>query len=117
MTLAEAASKWLDKELEKFTQEGTKIIKPAAGYASCPDHTLKRDILKVLDGPYDLGIKLTESCAMIPEASICGMIVMHPQAKYIEIRKISKVQHDEYAARRGMDAASARRFLSHLLDA
>ena len=117
MTLAEAASKWLDKELEKFTQEGTKIIKPAAGYASCPDHTLKRDILKVLDGPYDLGIKLTESCAMIPEASICGMIVMHPQAKYIEIRKISKEQHDEYAARRGMDAASARRFLGHLLDA
>ena len=117
MTLAEAASKWLDKELEKFTQEGTKIIKPAAGYASCPDHTLKRDILKVLDGPYDLGIKLTESCAMIPEASICGMIVMHPQARYIEIRKISKEQHDEYAARRGMDAASARRFLGHLLDA
>ena len=117
MTLAEAASKWLDKELEKHTQDGMKIIKPAAGYASCPDHTLKRDILNVLDGAYSLGIKLTESCAMIPEASICGMIVMHPQAKYIEVRKISKEQHDGYVARRGMDAASARRFLGHLLDA
>ena len=115
MTLAEAASKWLDKELEKFTQDGMKIIKPAAGYASCPDHTLKRDILKILEGPYSLGIKLTESCAMIPEASICGMIVMHPQAKYIEVRKISQKQHDEYVARRGMDAISARRFLGHLL--
>ena len=115
MTLAEAASKWLDKELEKFTQDGMKIIKPAAGYASCPDHTLKRDILDILSGEYSLGIKLTESCAMIPEASICGMIVMHPQAKYIEVRKICQKQHDEYLARRGMDAASARRFLGHLL--
>ena len=117
MTLAEAASKWLDKELKEFEQEGMKIIKPAAGYASCPDHTLKRDILKVLSGNYSLGIKLTESCAMIPEASICGLIVMHPQAKYIEVRKISRKQHDEYVARRGMDATSARRFLGHLLEA
>ena len=117
MTLAEAASKWLDKELKKFEQDGTKIIKPAAGYASCPDHTLKRDILKVLSGKYSLGIKLTESCAMIPEASICGLIVMHPQAKYIEVRRISQKQHDEYVERRGMDATSARRFLSHLLNA
>ena len=117
MTLAEAASKWLDKELKEFEQDGTKIIKPAAGYASCPDHTLKRDILKILSGDYSLGIKLTESCAMIPEASICGLIVMHPQAKYIEVRKISRKQHDEYVARRGMDATSARRFLGHLLDA
>ena len=117
MTLAEAASKWLDKELEKFAQDGMKIIKPAAGYASCPDHTLKRDILNVLSGDFSLGIKLTESCAMIPEASICGMIMMHPQAKYIEVRKISRQQHDEYVARRGMDATSARRFLGHLLEA
>ena len=117
MTLAEAASKWLDKELKEFEQEGMKIIKPAAGYASCPDHTLKRDILKVLSGNYSLGIKLTESCAMIPEASICGLIVMHPQAKYIEVRKISRKQHDEYVERRGMDATSARRFLGHLLEA
>ena len=117
MTLAEAASKWLDKELEKFAQDGMKIIKPAAGYASCPDHTLKRDILNVLSGDFSLGIKLTESCAMIPEASICGMIMMHPQAKYIEVRKVSRQQHDEYVARRGMDATSARRFLGHLLEA
>ena len=116
MALAEAASKWLDKELEKHVQEGMKVIKPAAGYASCPDHTLKRDIMNILSGDFNLGIKLTESCAMIPEASICGMIVMHPQAKYIEVRKISRQQHDEYVARRGMDAVSARRFLGHLLE-
>ena len=112
MTLAEAASKWLDTQL---THENIKVIKPAAGYSSCPDHTLKGDILNILSGEFSLGIKLTESYAMIPEASICGMIFLHPEARYSEIRHISKEQYDDYSQRRGMDEASARRFLGHLL--
>ena len=116
MTLAEAASKWLDKEiLLQMEDENVKIIKPAAGYASCPDHTLKKDIMDALSGRFDLKIKMTESCAMIPEASICGLIIMHPEARYHEIRRISKEQYDDYAQRRGMNEATARRFLGHLL--
>ena len=117
MTLAEAASKWLDTELMQTDHNGNlvKTIKPAAGYSSCPDHTLKGDIIDMLSGKFSLGIKLTESYAMIPEASICGFIFMHPQAKYPEIRKISKAEVDAYARRRGMDAKTADRFLSHLL--
>ena len=117
MTLAEAASKWLDTELAVADQHGNiaKVIKPAAGYSSCPDHTLKGDIIDMLSGKYSLGIKLTESYAMIPEASICGFIFMHPQARYPEIRKISQAEVEAYARRRGMDAKTADRFLSHLL--
>ena len=117
MTLAEAASKWLDTELTLADRDGNlvKIIKPAAGYSSCPDHTLKGDIIDMLSGRFSLGIKLTESYAMIPEASICGFIFMHPQAKYPEIRKISKAEVEAYARRRGMDAKTADRFLSHLV--
>ena len=150
MTLAEAASKWLDEKILRSAQDdrgeaqddrgeaqgdrgealgdrgeaqgnrgGTKdapkIIKPAAGYSSCPDHTLKGDIINMLSGKFSPGIKLTESYAMIPEASICGFIFMHPQAKYPEIRKISKAEVDAYARRRGMDTKTADRFLSHLL--
>ena len=117
MTLAEAASKWLDTELAVADQHGNiaKVIKPAAGYSSCPDHTLKGDIIDMLSGRFSLGIKLTESYAMIPEASICGFIFMHPQARYPEIRKISKAEVEAYARRRGMDAKTADRFLSHLL--
>ena len=115
LTMAEAASKWLDNKLMSSLPEGIKVIKPAAGYSSCPDHTLKRDIIQLLSGGYDLGIKLTESCAMIPEASICGMIFMHPEARYPEIRRISREQFEDYAARRGMDDETARRFLGHLL--
>ncbi|MBQ3607049.1 MAG: methionine synthase [Bacteroidales bacterium] len=116
MTLAEAASKWLDKEiLRQMQDENVKVIKPAAGYASCPDHTMKKDIMDVLSGRFDLEIKMTESYAMIPEASICGLIIMHPEARYHEIRRISREQYDDYAQRRGMNEATARRFLGHLL--
>ena len=115
LTLAEAASKWLDNKLRENLPDETKVIKPAAGYSSCPDHTLKRDIMLLLSGEYDLGIKLTESFAMIPEASICGLIFMHPEARYPEIRRISREQYENYAARRGMDDETARRFLGHLL--
>ena len=111
MTMAEAASKWL----ESAVMSG-RLIKPAAGYASCPDHTLKEDILRLLCGhPDSLGIKLTESYAMVPESSICGLIFPHPEASYPEIRYISQEQYDSYAARRGMDPEKARRFLGNLL--
>ena len=115
MTLAEAASKWLDAEILSNLPEEIKVIKPAAGYSSCPDHTLKRDIMKILSGKFDLGIRLTESCAMTPEASICGLIFMHPEARYPEIRRISQEQYEDYAARRSMDITTARQFLGHLL--
>ena len=173
MTLAEAASKWLDAEILRSAQEDRgknqedrgetqddkgknqdgdkeiKVIKPAAGYASCPDHTLKKDILELLGenvrtsesvhhhdchhdhhhsshhgecqdpecgcGYEGLGISLTENYAMTPESSICGMIFIHPDASYPEIRRISEAQYEDYARRRGMDADTARRFLGHLL--
>lgn len=114
-TIAEAASKWLsDRIAKELNAEGIKIVKPAAGYSSCPDHTLKIDILKLL-GETELGIRLTESCAMTPEASICGMIFMHPEACYPEIRNISHEQYEKYRSRRNMDAETAKRFLGHLL--
>lgn len=119
LTLAEAASKWLDTEILSSLPEDDrgklKLIKPAAGYGSCPDHTLKRDILELLPDRFSLGIRLTESCAMTPLASICGFILVHPEASYHEIRRISEAQYNEYAQRRGMDAQSARLFLGHLL--
>ena len=141
MTLAEAASMWLDALLLQGTPPQTnpgdvKVIKPAIGYSSCPDHTLKGEVLEILDGSMmhkeghctcghnhahshshagPLGIQLTESYAMTPEASICGLIFMHPEAIYPQIKRISQKQYDNYVERRGMDAETSRRFLGHLL--
>ena len=116
LTLAEAASGWLDAELEKQLPKGSpvKIVKPAAGYASCPDHSLKRDILALLPDGDQLDIRLTESCAMIPDASICGLVFAHPAASYPEIRRLPAEALDAYAAARGFSPEDARLFLSHL---
>ena len=147
-TIAEAASKWLsikvEEEMKAEKAENIKVVKPAAGYSSCPDHTLKKDILELLGECSEmhghdcscgcqghghkhshadehkftsrtLGIKMTESYAMTPDASICGLIFMHPQAGYPEIRTISKEQYESYISRRGMDQETARRFLGHLV--
>lgn len=116
MTVAEAASCWLDNKLKKeMKDDKAKIIKPAAGYASCPDHTLKKDILELLPQSDKLGIRLTESYAMIPESSICGMILIHPDASYPSIRRISQKQYETYVQKRGMSAEKAGQFLGHLL--
>ena len=113
VTLAEAASTWLDKRLAQGLPEGAKVAKPAAGYASCPDHSLKRDILRLL--PEGLDITLTESCAMRPDAAICGFVVLHPEAGYPEIRHIGPKQYELYTEARGFSPEEARAFLSHLL--
>lgn len=118
LTLAEAASEWLSRHIHKELPDGfkeAKIIKPAAGYSSCPDHTLKRDVLRLLPDSKRLGITLLESCAMIPDASICGLIFIHPEATYPEIRRVSQKAIDEYARRRGMSDSEKARFLGHLL--
>ena len=84
VTLAEAVSCWIDAQLEKQLAgagiEGMKIVKPAAGYASCPDHTMKQDIMELIPDSDGLAIEFTESYAMIPDASICGFIFIHPEA-------------------------------------
>lgn len=118
LTLAEAASEWLNRHIHKELPSefsGAKVIKPAAGYSSCPDHTLKRDILRLLPDSKRLGITLLDSCAMIPDASICGLIFIHPEATYPEIRRVSQKAIDEYARRRGMSDSEKARFLGHLL--
>ncbi len=117
LTLAEAASAWLDAELRKSLPEGSpaRIVKPAAGYASCPDHSLKRDILSLLPGGEALDIRLTETCAMIPDASICGLVFAHPEASYPEIRHLSRRAVDAYAGLRGFSEAEKTLFLGGLL--
>lgn len=116
-TLAEAVSIWIDRNVIGSYKEleDKKIIKPAAGYSSCPDHSLKRDLLEMIPKNEELGISLTESYAMMPESSICGMIFIHPQATYPEIRSISSEQYENYLKRRNISETEGRRLLGHLL--
>jgi 5-methyltetrahydrofolate--homocysteine methyltransferase len=116
VTLAEAASQWLDSALQaRIDSPEAKVAKPAAGYACFPDHSIKRDLLRLLPDPEWLGITLTETCAMQPAASICGLVIVHPEAGYPDITRISREQYERYAAKRGFSPGEAQLFLSHLL--
>lgn len=112
VTLAEAASEYLRRGWQAALPSGIKLITPGIGYACCPDHSLKRDILPLLSE--ELGITLTESCAMIPEASICGLVIAHRDAAYHDIRHVGAAALDAYADTRGFSPAERKLFLSHL---
>ena len=114
VTLAEAASECVQADWREVLPQGMKLIAPGVGYACCPDHSLKRDLLALL--PAGLGISLTESCAMIPEASICGLVIAHRDAAYNSVRRVSAGALDAYASLRGFTAAERSLFLSHLED-
>ena len=109
--LAEAASEYLGRKWESLMPEGLRLIRPGIGYACCPDHSLKRDVLAALP---ETGITLTDSCAMIPEASVCGLVIAHRDAAYHDIRHVTPEALDAYAARRGFNETERKLFLSHL---
>ena len=81
LTLADAAAEWIQSKVR--VPAGFKAIRPAVGYPSCPDHALKRVILDRIPGSDALGITLTESYAMMPQASVCGLIAIHREARYL----------------------------------
>ena len=91
-------------------------IRPAPGYPACPDHTEKKTLFELLDPAARVGITLTESFAMLPTAAVSGFYFWHPQSQYFGVGKIEKDQVEDYAARKGMDLATAERWLAPILN-
>ena len=89
-------------------------IRPAVGYPSLPDASLNF-ILSSLLRFSDIGIRLTESGAMVPHASVSGLMLAHPQSRYFAVGAIDEEQLHDYARRRGIPVELARRFLSSSL--
>ena len=86
-------------------------IRPAHGYPSLPDHTEKRTLFEMLKAKETIGCELTESCMMIPPASVSGLYFAHPESRYFTIGNINKDQVEDYAARKGMSIEEAERWL------
>ena len=86
-------------------------IRPAGGYPSLPDTSLNFIIDELLDMK-QIGIRLTESGAMKPHASVSGLMLAHPQARYFSIGKIGEDQLRDYAHRRGLPIEVCRKFLA-----
>jgi 5-methyltetrahydrofolate--homocysteine methyltransferase len=94
--------------------ESYRGIRPAFGYPACPDHTPKRRLFELLQAP-EVGITLTESCAMNPAASVSGLYFAHPQARYFTVGRIGADQVADYASRCGMTLGETERWLAPAL--
>ena len=90
-------------------------IRPAPGYPACPDHTEKPVLFDLLGVKEATGITLTESFAMFPAASVCGLYFAHKEAHYFAVNSIGKDQVESYAARKGMTVPEVERWLSPIL--
>jgi len=128
--LAEAATEWLHEQIRKnywgyVADESITIkemlkanytgIRPAVGYPSLPDQSVIFDLNPIL--PFEkIGVSLTENGAMYPNASVCGILISHPQSKYFNIGKIDQTQLQDYALRRGKTADEISKWLAHNLN-
>jgi 5-methyltetrahydrofolate--homocysteine methyltransferase len=128
--LAEAFAEYLHKQTriawgfgrdEQLSQadlirEKYRGIRPAAGYPACPDHAEKRTLFDLLEAQKNAGMKLTESFAMHPGASVSGLYFSHPDAKYFGVGQIGRDQLVDYATRRGESVAVVEKRLAPNLD-
>lgn len=127
--LAEAAAEKMHQEVrtnywgyapdERLTIQQLHIeafqgIRPAVGYPSLPDTSVNFILSDLLDMK-QIGIRLTESGMMMPHASVSGLMIAHPKARYFNLGKIGEDQLRDYAARRGVPVELMRRFLSNSL--
>lgn len=125
--LAEAFAEYLHKEVRTkywayaenedlsntdLIKEAYKGIRPAPGYPACPDHLEKLTIWKLLNVEEEIGVKLTESLAMWPAASVSGYYFGNKEAKYFGLGKITEDQLKDYAKRRNMSENEARKWLN-----
>ncbi len=128
--LAEALAEHLHKRVRKefwayavderldnheLIRERYQGIRPAPGYPACPDHSEKSLLFDLLEVEKHSGIRLTESFAMHPAASVSGLYFAHPESRYFAVGKISQEQLKDYAARKGVDLKTAERWLASLL--
>jgi 5-methyltetrahydrofolate--homocysteine methyltransferase len=124
--LAEAFAEYLHKQAriawgfgcdEKLSnadliREKYRGIRPAAGYPACPDHAEKQTLFDLLAAEKNAGVKLTESFAMYPGASVSGLYFSHPDAKYFGVGQIGRDQITDYAARRAEPIAAVEKRLA-----
>jgi len=96
---------------EDVIAERNRGIRPAFGYPACPDHTEKRKLFDFLAAE-EAGIELTESFAMLPAASVSGLYLGHPKAKYFSVGRVGRDQVADYAQRKGMSVEQVERWLA-----
>ena len=91
-------------------------IRPAPGYPAQPDHSEKATLFALLDGEREIGVRLTESFAMWPGASVCGLYFSHPDSYHFGVGKIERDQAEDYAKRKKWTLGQAEKWLAPILN-
>lgn len=97
---------------EDLVREKYQGIRPAPGYAACPDHLEKKTLFSLLDVEKNIGVKLTHSMAMTPPSSVSGWYFSHPKSRYFNVGKIGRDQLEDYAQRKNMSVNEMEKWLS-----
>jgi 5-methyltetrahydrofolate--homocysteine methyltransferase len=95
---------------EQLIAERFRGIRPAFGYPACPDHSEKPKLFALL-GAEEAGLELTETFAMTPAASVSGIYLGHPEARYFSVGRLGRDQVEDHAARKGVSTAEDERWL------
>ena len=98
--------------LDDLLRERYRGIRPAPGYPAQPDHTEKRTIFELLDAHRRTGATLTESMAMAPASSVCGLYFAHPEARYFAVGRLGRDQVVDYARRKGENVTTLETWLA-----
>jgi 5-methyltetrahydrofolate--homocysteine methyltransferase len=101
---------------EELVSESYRGVRPAPGYPAQPDHTEKETIFRLLEAQKRTGVVLTESFAMMPAASVCGLYFAHENAHYFGVAKIERDQVEDYARRKGKSVEEVERWLGPILN-
>ncbi|MFV0448501.1 MAG: vitamin B12 dependent-methionine synthase activation domain-containing protein, partial [Vibrio sp.] len=96
---------------EDLIREKYQGIRPAPGYAACPEHTEKGAIWELLGVEEQIGMELTSSYAMMPGASVSGWYFSHPDSRYFAVAQIQDDQVQSYSQRKGWDILEAEKWL------
>jgi 5-methyltetrahydrofolate--homocysteine methyltransferase len=104
-----------DLDNESLIREEYAGIRPAPGYPACPDHLQKETLWKLLDVEAAVGMRLTESYAMWPAASVSGFYFSHPESRYFSVGKIGRDQVEDYANRCGLGVSEVEYWLGPIL--
>jgi len=99
----------------ELIEENYQGIRPAPGYPAQPDHTEKATLFRLLDAEKEIDVKLTESFAMWPGASVAGLYFSHPESAYFGVGRIDRDQVEDYARRKGWSIADCEKWLAPLL--
>jgi 5-methyltetrahydrofolate--homocysteine methyltransferase len=129
--LAEASAEYLHQKVRRefwgyasderlnaadLIAEKYRGIRPAPGYPAQPDHTEKATLFELLDGERQIGVRLTESFAMWPGASVSGFYFSHPDSYYFGVGKIERDQVEAYSARKRWSFQQAEKWLAPILN-